>query len=84
MKMLFCLLFTVHLSFHAFGQARPGAYKWTITLKVVDDSDNPIEDAQTSIAFNDPPESNLPADFFHSSDWAKAVEMWWGSGVFVG
>jgi hypothetical protein len=36
---------------HVFGQARPGIYPWSITLKIVDDSGLPVDGAKIKIGY---------------------------------
>ena len=56
---------------HTFGQARPGAYLWTLNLKVVDDNNQPVSDAKTWVAYGDPKQGQSP-DPFQTNDWAIA------------
>jgi hypothetical protein len=71
MKTLICLILTFLTANHVFGQARPGAYLWTLNLKVVDDNNQPVRDAKTWIAYGDPKQGHSP-DPFLANDWAIA------------
>jgi hypothetical protein len=51
MKMLFCLVLVSLASFCAFGQARPGAYPWSVTFKVVDDLGQPVIASHVSVGY---------------------------------
>lgn len=71
MKTLICLILTCLTANHVIGQARPGAYLWTLNLKVLDDNNQPVRDAKTWVAYGDPKQGQSP-DPFQANDWAIA------------
>jgi hypothetical protein len=51
MKMLICGILLVLTSPLAFGQAHPGIYSWSITLKVADELGQPVDAAKVQVGY---------------------------------
>jgi hypothetical protein len=51
MKTLICGILIVLTSMCVFGQARPGVYPWSITLKIVDDLGQPVSAAKVDVGY---------------------------------
>lgn len=51
MKTLICGILIVLTSKFAFGQARPGAYPWSITFKILDDAGQPVASAKVQVGY---------------------------------
>lgn len=49
MKIIISLVFIVLLAASVFGQARPGVYPWSIKVKIVDDSRQPVNAAKIEV-----------------------------------
>ncbi len=71
MKKFICLIYVVLTVVCAFGQARPGAYPWSITLKILDDDGKPVGCARIWVAYGNPKEGQS-IDPFQPNDWAIA------------
>lgn len=95
MKSFICGIFIILTSIGALGQARPGTYPWSITLKVVDDNGNPVVGARAWVAYGSPKEGES-SDPFRAAGWAIAgltdsnglfsasrVDRSWSLGIHV-
>lgn len=71
MKKLICAILVVLTTAATFGQARLGVYPWNVTLKVVDDTGNPVTKARAWVSYGSPKEGES-IDPFNSVGWAVA------------
>jgi hypothetical protein len=55
----------------AFGQARPGAYPWTISIEIVDAYGKPVQNARICVAYGDLKQGDS-SDPFQPNGWAVA------------